>query len=333
MERFGTTRAGAAVHAVDLQDGVLTARVLTFGAILQDLRLEGRPLTLGAPALAAYDGGPMAYFGAVVGPLAGRVRNARAPLGGGHVALDSGDHPHALHSGTAGLHRAVWEVAEAAADRVRLVARAEAGAGGLPGARRFAAVYTLEKGALRLTLEAETDAPTLVNLTHHGYWHLGGPPGLDGHRLWIAADRYLPIDAETLPTGEILPVEGSRFDFREGRRLEADDTLDHCFCLAGRERSPVEVARLEAPDGTALVLTTSAPGLQVFTGDGVATRGHAGHGGAAYGARPGLALEPQGWPDAPNHRDFPPIRLDPGKVWRREIAWHVIAGPRRGGFL
>jgi aldose 1-epimerase len=331
MERFGTTRTGAAVQAIGLRSGALTARVLTLGAILQDLRLAGRPLTLGAPDIAAYDGGPMAYFGAVIGPLAGRTRDATAHLGNGTVSLDAGDHPHALHSGTAGLHRAVWQVADAETDRVRLVTRAAAGEGGLPGTRRFAATYTLEPEALRLTLEAETDAPTLVNLTHHGYWHLGGPPGLDGHRLWIAADRYLPIDAATLPTGEVRPVAGTRFDLREGRMLGPDDVLDHCFCLAARERAPTDVARLEAPDGTALVLATGAPGLQVFTGDGAATPGHPGHGGAAYAPRPGLALEPQGWPDASNHPDFPTVRLDPGTAWRREIAWRVIPGRGAGG--
>ena len=325
MEHFGTTRTGEEVRAATLRRGPLVARILTLGAILQDLRLDGRALTLGAPGLAAYDGGPMAYFGAVIGPVAGRLRDARGPLDGTTLRLDTGPHPHALHCGRAGLNATVWDVAEAGAHQLRLVARAAPGVAGLPGDRRFAATYRLEADALRLVLEAETDAPTWVNLTHHGYWHLGGPPGIDGHRLAAAADRVLPVDSETLPTGEIRPVAGTRFDFRAGRRLGPDDALDHCFCLARAERATTDAARLAAPDGTALTLATTAPGLQVFTGEAAATPGHPGHDGAPYGPRPGLALEPQGWPDAPNHPDFPSIRLDPGTPWRREIVWRVAA--------
>jgi aldose 1-epimerase len=325
MEHFGTTQAGQDVQVATLRLGDLTARVLTFGGILQDLRHRDRPLTLGAPDLAAYDGGPMAFFGAVIGPVAGRVRDATGTLGGRPLSLAVGPSPHALHSGTAGLHAAIWSVEEATRDRLHLVNRSAPGHGGLPGARRFTATYALEVDALRLSLAAETDSPTWVNLTHHGYWHLGGPPGIDGHRLAIAAERYLPVDAETLPTGEILPVEATRFDFRQSRRLGQDDRLDHCFCFSGEERPTTEVARLEAPDGLALSVATSAPGLQVFTGDGVATQGHDGHTGVPYGPRPGLALEPQSWPDAPSHPGFPSIRLDPGTVWRREILWRVHA--------
>jgi len=348
---FGTTQAGAEVRAVVLRAEGLAARVLTLGAILQDLRAGGRPLALGAPDLAAYDDGPMRHFGAVVGPVAGRLRDGRGPLGeradglganglganglgadgsgaGGaaELRLDVGAVPHGLHCGTHGLHRAIWDVEDITERAVTLATHAAPGAGGLPGARRFEARYALEPGALRLVLTAATDAPTWVNLTHHGYWHLGGPPGVDGHRLRIAAERVLPIDAETLPTGEVAPVAGTRFDFRVPR-VVGHDVVDNCFCLAEGERALTEVATLEAPDGTALDLATTAPGLQVFTGDGAATPGHEGHHGRPYAPRPGLALEPQGWPDAPNHPRFPSIRLDPGEVWRREMVWRIRPGP------
>jgi aldose 1-epimerase len=325
IEPFGTTRAGAEVAAVGLAAGRLRARILTLGAILQDLRLDGRPLALGAPELAAYDDGPMRHFGAVIGPPAGRLRDGRGRLGGDTLALDVGAVPHALHGGAHGLHARIWEVMERSETRVALVAIAAPGAGGFPGARRFGAAYSLAPEGLRLVLTAETDAPTWVNLTHHGYWHMGGPPGVDRQRLRIEADRVLPIDAETLPTGEVRPVAGSRFDFRAPREI-GPDRIDNCFCLAEGERTLTEVASLAGPDGTALGLATTAPGLQVFTGDGAATPGHAGNHGAPYPSRPGLALEPQGWPDAPNHPAFPSIRLDPGATWRREILWRIAPG-------
>lgn len=325
---FGTTGDGARVRRVALAAGRLTAGILTHGAILQDLRLDGRPLTLGAPDLAAYDDGPMRHFGAVIGPVAGRVRDARAPLDGQVLALGDAPMGHALHSGAAPLHAKSWEIADAGPAHVTLLARAAPGEGGLPGARRFSATYALQEEGLRLTLAAGTDAPTLVNLAHHGYWHLGGPPGLDGHRLRIDADRVLPIDADTLPTGEIAPVAGTRFDFRAPKPLPPE-MIDNCFCLADAPRPRTPCARLEGPDGTALELATTMPGLQVYTGEGAATPGVPGHGGVPYGPRPGLALEPQFWPDAPNHPDFPPIRLAPGETWRSDTLFRIL--PPAGG--
>ena len=320
---FGTTRAGAPVARVALAAGRLTAGVLTHGAILQDLRLDDRPLTLGSDDLAAYDGGPMRHFGAVIGPVAGRLRDGRAALDGQVLTLPPAPMGHALHSGAAPLHAKAWEIADAGPAHVTLVTRAAPGEGGLPGARRFTATYALDSDGLRLTLTAETDAATLVNLTHHGYWHMGGPPGLDAHRLQIDTGRYLPVDDATLPTGQIAPVAGTRFDLRAPRALPPEP-IDNCFCLADAPRARTRAARLEGPDGTALELDTTAPGLQVYTGEGAGTEGFPGHGGTAYPPRGGLALEPQHWPDAPNHPQFPSIRLGPGEAWRSDSLFRVL---------
>ena len=323
MEPFGTTRAGADVAAIPLRAGRLSARILTLGAILQDLRLDAQPLTLGSADLAAYDNGPLQHFGAVIGPVAGRLRDGQGGLAGRSLKLSTGPHPHALHCERHGLHRAIWSVADAGGAHVRLETAAAPGAGGLPGARRFAATYALSETALRLTLEAETDAATWINLTHHGYWRLGAAPGLDGHRLQIAAERHLPIDADTLPTGDIAPVAGTRFDFRDARVLAPTDRIDHCFCLSEAETAPRAVAAFTAPDGMALSVYSTSPGLQIFTGDGVSSGAYPGHDGQPYHSRPGLAIEPQGWPDAPNHPSFPSIEVGPGQAWRREIAWQI----------
>ncbi|MEM1427985.1 MAG: aldose epimerase family protein [Pseudomonadota bacterium] len=327
IEEYGQTGAGQPVQRIAISDGALSAGVLTLGAILQDLRLSGRPVTLGAQRLAAYDNGPMRYFGAVIGPVAGRIAGARGTIGDRSVQMEANEGPNALHSGSAGLHRQIWQVETHDAASVALRCVAAPGDGGLPGARVFRAVYALADGALRLTLEAETDAPTWINLTQHSYWHLGGPPGVDGHRLRIWAERYLPIDAATLPTGEITPVPDTAFDFRGGRALGPGDRLDHCFCVADAARALSTVAQVTGPDGTTLTLSTEAPGLQVHTGDGVSVPAELGLDGLGAPMRPGLALEPQDWPDAPSHPGFPSILLQPGTVWRRVSVFALSGGP------
>jgi len=326
VESFGTTGRGQPVRRVALAAGRLRAGVLTLGAILQDFRHAGRPLALGAPDLAAYDDGPMRHFGAVIGPVAGRLRDARGRLGGAVLALPATGAPHNLHSAAAPLHAAPWQIAARTEAAVTLATTAAPGAGGLPGARRFTATYALAADTLTLTLTAETDGLTWVNLAHHGYWHLGGPASIDAHRLRVAAERALPIDADVLPTGEIVPVAGTPLDFRAPRPL-GGTALDTCFALADAPRAMTPAARLDAPDGTALEIATTAPGLQIFTGDGVATLGHATHHGAPYGTRPGLALEPQHWPDAPNHPAFPSIELRPGTTWTSVTTFRVCPAP------
>lgn len=316
-EPFGSLRAGDAVRRVRLEGGGLSAGILTLGAILQDLRRAGGgpPLTLGSPDLAAYDAGPMRYFGAVVGPVANRIGGAAAPLDGRVLRFPAEPGPHLLHSGAAGLHARLWEIATLSPAEVLLECRAAPGEGGFPGDRRFRARYALgpEPGALTLSLEAESDRPTLVACTHHGFWDLG-QGGVDGHLLTVAADSVLPTDATGLPTGRVAPVSGTRFDFRTPRRLGPGDRLDHNFCLATARGGLRRAAALEGPAGR-LTLSTTEPGLQVYTADGFRSD-VAGHGGRIYGGRAGLALEPQGWPDAANRPAFPPVRLDAGEVWR-----------------
>ncbi|MEO1678289.1 MAG: aldose epimerase family protein [Pseudomonadota bacterium] len=321
IEPFGSTQDSAEVRVVKISAGGLTAHVLTLGGILQDLKVDGAPMTPGGASLAAYDHGPLRFFGALIGPVAGRIADARGPFEGGTLDLSATGAPHALHSGTAGLHATIWEIADHGPSHVALQTRAEPGAGGLPGARRFTATYSAEPDALRLGLEAETDAPTWVNLTQHSYWHLGGRPTIDGHRFHVLADRFLPITDAVLPTGHIAPLADSPVDFHTPRAIGPTDRLDHCFCISSAEGPLRPVAHLTGPTGHRLTLETTAPGLQVHTGDGVSAPPGTGHAGAAIHSRTGLALEAQSWPDAPNNPGFPSIRLDPGTKWRREILW------------
>ena len=328
VELFGTTRAGVPVHRITLETAGLRVALLTLGAILHDLRRTAeptRPLTVGVPDLAAYDGGPLATAGALVGPMANRIGHARAPLDGTFLHFEpNATGGHHLHSGTAGLHAKVWQIDEISDTSATLTASAEPGEGGLPGARRFTASWRLADASLHLRLTAETDAPTLMSIANHSYWSLD--PALDGQTLHIAADSVLETDPTVLPTGRRLPVAGTRFDFRSARALTASDRLDTCYCTADTASVALRpVASLAAADGLTLSLATTAPGLQAYTADGFSGAGLRDHAGRSLGPRFGLALEPQLWPDAPNHPDFPPIRLASGAIWTQDTTWTLTA--------
>jgi aldose 1-epimerase len=174
-------------------------------------------------------------------------------------------------------------------------------------------------GRLLLDLRATSDAPTLMNLANHSYWNLDGGGSVAGHSLSIAADSYLPTE-NILPTGERRPVSGA-FDLRDARPFDLTVGYDHNFCLAPAPRALTEVAVLTGARGIRMRLATTEPGLQLYDGTFLTGGGFAGHGGAVYGKHEALALEPQRWPDAPNHPSFPAVTLDPGETYRQSNVW------------
>lgn len=317
IKPFGTTAKGGAVQSIRLTSGPLAVSVLTLGAILQDVRLAGTPwpLTLGSGQLAAYEG-PMDYFGAIVGPVANRIAGARAIIDGTEWVFEANEGSNLLHGGPTGPHAEIWDIAEASDRAVRLSLSLAHGLGGFPGNRQISARYAVEDNALTLTLTATTDAPTLMNLAHHGYWNMDGTATIAGQRLQVAADRYLPVDAALLPTGEARPVTGA-FDLQQGRALDLHEGFDHNFCLCERPRDLTPAAELAGQSGVRMVIETTEPGLQVYDAHGLSTAPHIGHAGEPYGRNAGLALEPQRWPDAPNHPGFPSVALKPGEVYQQ----------------
>ncbi len=323
---FGTTSSGDPVQAIHLRGGELTAVILTRGAILQDLRLAGVPrsLTLGTDQLAAYEG-RMAYFGAVVGPVANRISAAQASIAGKAYRFPPNEGPNLLHGGAAGTHAKLWQIEDIAADSLTLALTLPGGEGGFPGTRRLQARYALSDSALTLTLSATTDAETLINLAHHGYWNLDGSATTAGHSLRIAADHYLPVDGALLPIGEIRPVQGV-FDLRKGRVLDLTEGYDHNFCLSAAPRPLAFAAELTGKSGTRMTIETTAPGLQIYDGRAIATAPAPGHSGQPYGPYAGLAIEPQHWPDAPANPGFPPITLSPGEPYEQTSRFTFTRG-------
>jgi aldose 1-epimerase len=320
-ELFGTLPDGTSVHRWTLERGGTRVRVLTYGGIIQSAEVPDRsgrrePVALGFDGLQGYLDHPGPYFGALVGRYANRIAGAGFTLDGRTYRLARNNPPNSLHGGDTGFDKRVWEAAEVA-HGVRLSLVSADGDEGYPGRLAVSATYTLdESGGLRIAYEATTDAPTVVNLTNHTYWNLGGvgSGGAGGHEVRIEAARFTPTDGAQIPTGAYEDVAGTRFDFRAARKLGAG--IDHNYVLdKGRTAEPVEVAELsDAASGRVLSVATTEPGLQLYTADHFADD-------LPFAPGDGVALETQHFPDSPNRPEFPSTVLRPGEVYESETVY------------
>lgn len=350
---FGTTDVGRTVTRVDLTapDGT-GASLLDLGAAVLEVRVpdrEGRlaNVVLGHRDLAGYLANTP-YFGVIVGRCANRIGGSEFELDGREHRLPANEGRHHLHGGPEGFHARVWELdrssfvanSERAAATLRLVS--EDGDQGYPGRVEVAATLAwTARHELEVVLDARCDAPTVVNLAHHGYWNLAGEGEgtVDDHRLTVRADAYLPVGDDLLPTGELRPVASTPFDLRTGRRLgavlRADDPqlalargIDHCFALAGDTAGADELREAvvleHQASGRDLRVTTTEPGVQVYAG-GSLDGSMVGRSGRRYRQGDGLALEPQRFPDAVHQPHFPSVVLRPGEVYRQRSVFALGA--------
>jgi aldose 1-epimerase len=341
-EEIGSLPGGAVVHRWTLgNDRGTTVGVLTYGGIIQTLEVPDRDgvpanVVLGLGSLDHYATGNSPYLGALIGRFANRIAGGAFTLDGRAYRLPVNNPPNSLHGGTQGFDKRVWTASEAGgggAAGVELAYTSPDGEMGYPGTVEVRARYTLTADdELRIDYQATSDAPTVLNLTNHSYFNLAGEAtgSIEGHRLWLPASRYTPTDATNIPTGELVPVAGTPFDFTSpravGERIAADDEqlryglgYDHNYVLdrpPGAEGTLVAAARVEDPgSGRVLEVATTEPGIQLYSGnqlDGTVT----GAGGVAYGPRAGLCLETQHFPDSPNQPGFPSTVLRPGEVYR-----------------
>jgi aldose 1-epimerase len=310
-----------------ISGGGLTATFLAMGAILRDLRLEGHdaPLVLGLADAAQYPEHSN-YMGATAGRCANRIGEARFALDGVEHRTDPNfQGRHTLHGGSVGTGKRDWEVLDVAGDAIAFGIDLADGEMGFPGAMRITARFAVADGTLRVLYEAEAEAATLCNLAHHSYWNLDGTADLRHHVLRVAADRYVAVDDGLIPTG-VASVEGTRFDFREGRRLPEADLLDHNLCLSDARTALRDVAWLRSEaSGVEMTVATTEPGLQVYDGAKLNTQ-VPGLGGRTYRAHAGVALEPQVWPDAINSPGFPSAVLRPGETYRQTTTFRFSKG-------
>lgn len=326
-ERFGETAEGETVHRARLSGGGLTAHVLTYGGVLQDLRLEGHdaPLVLGFDTFEPYlTKSP--YFGAIPGRCANRIGNARFTIDGKRYRTDPNFlGKHTLHGGSKGTGKRLWRIGKQGGDFVTLHLTDPDGWMGFPGNLEVSCTYRLKPaGTLELEYEATTDQPTLCNFAHHSYFNLddGGAGNILDHRLMINAAAYLPVDDELIPTGIVEPVDGAAFDFRQARPVRYKEegeqfVYDHNFCLSAARGRLKQAAWAQGADsGVEMEVWTTEPGVQFYAGHKVSP-GVPGHGGRIYGANAGFCLEAQVWPDAVNRPYFPSAILRPGEIYRQ----------------
>jgi len=312
-------------------------RVITYGAIITSLRTPDRSgrladIVLGFDSLAGFlEQSP--YFGAVVGRYANRIANGQFALDGVTYHLARNNGPNTLHGGVRGFDKVLWTGEPFQNDSgtgVTLRYTSPNGEEGFPGTLAARVTYTLTpRDELVVDYEAISDKATPVNLSQHSYWNLHGEAGsiLD-HVLMLNASAFTPVDSTLIPTGELKPVQGTPFDFREataiGARIGNEDTqlrygrgYDHNWVI-DRDASVelVHAAHLEEPtSGRTLDIRTTEPGIQFYSGnflDGTIR----GKGGRVYAHRTGLCLETQHFPDSPNHPSFPSTILRPGATYR-----------------
>ncbi|MFE0434401.1 aldose epimerase family protein [Streptomyces nigra] len=322
-EHFGTLSDGTEVHRWTLERAGVRVRVLSYGGIVQSLEVPDRDgrtadVVLGFADLDGYVTHPGPYLGALIGRYANRIAGGRFPLDGVTYALDPNTPPNSLHGGARGFDKRVWDVAPVE-HGLRLTRVSPHGEEGFPGRLEVTATYTLEDGgALRFVYEAVTDAPTVVNLTNHSYFNLAGAGSGDagGHELRLDASRFTPVDADLIPTGVLEDVTGTRFDFRQARKVGSG--YDHNFALdKGVTKDAREVAELYDPSsGRLLTVSTTEPGLQLYTADQIEE---------PFSPGDGVALETQHFPDSPNRPDFPSTVLRPGEVYRSETVYAFSA--------
>lgn len=317
VSTFGTTAEGERVARIILQAGDLSVALLTWGAVVQSVRLKGvdHDLTLGSDRLSDYEGA-MRYHGSLVGPVVNRFTGATAAIGGvPHRFEANQDGLHTLHAGKAGTYGKVWKLDDHGPDFAALTLTLPDGEGGFPGTRQVMARFSLHAPAtLRMEVSVSSDKLTLINFANHSYWNLDGSADWSGHSLTVHADAYLPTTDDFTPTGQIVPVQGTDMDFRHPRPIHArTDLFDNNFCLSNARQALTDALCLTGLSGISMTVATTEPGIQVYDGRNAIRPGRAPY--------EGLAIEAQNWPDAPNHAGFPSIELGPDQTVTQVTEW------------
>lgn len=314
---------------VTISDGCgMSATILTYGATVQRLNVptaggDVLDVVLGYESPAAYDMQD-SYLGAIIGRVAGRIRDASYFMNGRRIDLEPNQTYGVLHGGPVGFSYKTWEIVSRNSCSVRMRLFSPDGDQGFPGNLMTEVVYSMEvPGELTIRYRAETDRDTPVNLTNHMYFNLDGQESgpVDGQELMLNARKYLPTDENLVPTGRIEPVAGpldlgsltKLGPILHAPELEHTAGLDHCFVLArGAEGGAEPAAVLKAAkSGITMTVLTDRPAVQVYSAGGLTPR--AGKEGAVYGPHHAVCLETQGFPDAVHHMNFPGIMLRAGE--------------------
>nr|WP_295106644.1 aldose epimerase family protein [uncultured Caulobacter sp.] len=338
-EPFGATKVGVPVEKTILRNDLgMTVAAIDYGATLTMVSAPDRAgrfenVILNLPSVAAYEA-TSRRWASVIGRYAGRITDARITVDGKSYALPAGNNHMTLHGGPNGYDKRVWTsrpVSDARSVGVAFELHSPDGDQGFPGALDLTVTYRLMRKANELRIEyvAKAAAPTVLNLTNHGFLNLAGAESGDvrDQTIWLDADRYAEVDGRKAPSGKLLPVEGTVLDFRKARRegeaMKLDDPLlspsqgfDHSLAFRAAKPGVRAVAWMEDPvSGRRVTVLTDQPSVQINSGNGFDGT-EKGPGGATYPKYGGFAFETQHLPDSPNQPAFPSTKLRPGRVFK-----------------
>jgi aldose 1-epimerase len=331
QEKFGATSDGQEVTLYTMKnENGMVVKITNYGGIVTELWVPDKggvlgDVVLGFNNLTDYMG-DHPYFGCIVGRYANRIAGGKFKLDGKEYTLAKNNGNNHLHGGLKGFDKVLWKCSKQSGRdsvAVRLQYESNDGEEGYPGKLSVSVTYALNnKNELRIHYEATTSKPTVVNLTHHGYFNLAGAGSGDvlKHELMINAQQYTVVNTELMPTGELRSVEGTPMDFRTpcpiGKRIEmVEGGYDHNYILNREDVSLTLAARVTEPVSKRVMeVWTTEPGIQLYTGNFL-NGSLKGKGGKVYGKHYGFCLETQHFPDSPNQPDFPSVILRPGETY------------------
>ena len=343
---FGKTREGTQVRLYTLTNASgVEAAITNYGARIVSLKVPDRTGAMGdvVAGFNSLDGylGPNPYFGAVVGRYANRIRHGQFTLDGVLYKLAKNNGDNALHGGVRGFDRVVWTAREMPDGGLELAYLSKDGEEGYPGNCKVTVRYHLtDSNQLRIEYSATTDKDTVINLSNHSYFNLKGSGDILDHVLTLNADRFTPVDAGLIPTGEFRDVADTPFDFRSptaiGARIGQDNEqlkfgkgYDMNFVLNKKGVELSRAARVEEPSsGRVMEVWTTQPGIQFYTSnnlDGTLK----GKGGQVYTPRSMLCLETQHFPDSPNKMRFPSTVLKAGAEFKSTTVFRFMKAEAR----
>jgi aldose 1-epimerase len=343
---FGKTADGTPVEEFTLTNSSgAIVKLISRGATLKEWHVPDKngkldDVVFGFDDVAGYESPANGYFGTTAGRVANRIAGGKFSLDGKDYTLAVNDGPNALHGGVKrSLDKVIWKGTPFDSDGgegVVFTYTSPDAEEGYPGNLAMKVTYTLtDKNELRIDYEATTDQATPINLTNHAYFNLSGAgsPTINNHQLLLEADHYTPVDSTLIPTGEIAPVAGTPFDFRDfhaiGERVDQLGTgtgagYDHNFVLNNQDGDLALAAKVRDPNsGRVLAVYTTEPGVQFYGGNFL--NGAVGKGGKKYDYRSGFCLETQHYPDSVHHDNFPSAILRPGETYTHTCIYQITA--------
>lgn len=332
---FNTTIDGKPVKLYWLQNNDLKMAMTNYGGRIVSLYVPDKngkmiDVSIGRGSIKEYVESAEAYFGATIGRVGNRIDKGKFTLDGKEYSIPTNNNENALHGGYKGFQDVVWDAEQPNDHTLVLSYTSPDLEEGFPGNLNVKVTYSLtDDNAVKIEYEAVTDRPTVVNLTNHAYFNLNGEGSgtILNHSLQLFADKFTPVDAGLIPTGELKEVTGTPFDFTAthtiGERVETDNEqlkfgggYDHNFVLNGKKENGMNHAAKVIGEKSGIVMDvyTEEPGIQFYSGNFMASE-NALKSGAKDDFRTAFCLETQHFPDAPNQPDFPSIRLDPGATY------------------